>query len=41
MPWSRVLWGSGFLALGAVAVPLSSSGACEVALVVARVAAWR
>ena len=41
VPWSRVLWGSRPLALGAVAVPLSSSGACEVALVVAGVVAWR
>ena len=41
VPWSRVLWGSRSLALGAVAVPLSCSGACEVALVVARVVAWR
>ena len=39
VPWSRVLWGSRSLALGAVAVPLSSSGACEVALVVAGVVA--
>ena len=29
------------LALGAVAAPLSSSGACEVALAVAGVVAWR
>ena len=29
VPWSRVLWGSRSLALVAVAVPLSSSGACE------------
>ena len=41
MPWSRVLWGSRSLALVAVAVPLSSSGACEVALVVAGVVALR
>ena len=41
VPWSRVLWGSRPLALGAVAVPLSSSGACEVALVVSGVIAWR
>ena len=33
--------GSRLLALGVVAVPLSSSGACEVALVVAGVVAWR
>ena len=41
MPWSRVLWGSRSLALVAVAVPSSSSGACEVALVAAGVVAWR
>ena len=41
VPWSRVLPGSRSLALGAVAVPLSSSGACELALVVAGVVAWR
>ena len=41
MPWSRVLWGSRFLGLDAVAVPSFSSGACEVALVVAGVVAWR
>ena len=41
VPWSRVLWGSWPLALNAVAVPSSSSGACEVALVVAGVVAWR
>ena len=41
VPWSRVLWGSRSLALGAMAVPWSSSGACEVALVVAGVVAWR
>ena len=41
VPWSRVLSGSRSLALGAVAVPSSSSGACEVALVVAGVVAWR
>ena len=35
VPWSRVLCGSRSLALGAVAMPSSSSGACEVALVVA------
>ena len=40
VPWFRALWGSRSLALGAVAVPLSSSGACEVALVVAGVVAW-
>ena len=39
--WSRVLWGSWPLALGAVAAPSSSSGACEVALAVAGVVAWR
>ena len=39
VPWSRVLWGSRRLALGAVAVPSSSSGACAVALVVAGVVA--
>ena len=37
VPWSRVLWGL----LGAAAVPSSSSGAFEVALVVAGVVAWR
>ena len=41
VPWSRVRWGSRSLALGAVAVPSSSSGACELALVVAGVVAWR
>ena len=41
VPWSRVFWGSQSLALIAVAVPLSSSGACEVALVAAGVVAWR
>ena len=41
VPWARVLWGSQPLALGAVAVPSSSSGACEVALVVAGVVGWR
>ena len=41
MPWSRVLRGSRSLALGVVAVPSSSSGAREVALVVAGVVAWR
>ena len=41
VPWSRVLWGSWCLAPGAVAVPSSSSGVCEVALVVAGVVAWR
>ena len=41
VPWSLFLWGSQFLALVAVAVPSSSSGACEVALVVAGVVAWR
>ena len=39
--WSRVLWGSLPLALGAVAAPSSCSGACVVALAVARVVAWR
>ena len=38
--WSRVHWGSRSLVLDAVAVPLSFSGACEVALVVAGVVAW-
>ena len=41
VPWSRVLWGSRFLALVNVAVPLSYSGACEVALGAAGVVAWR
>ena len=41
VPWSPVLWGFPSLALGAVAVPLSSFGACEVALAVAGVVAWR
>ena len=41
VPWSRVLWGYQSLALGAVAVPLSSFGACVVALVVAGAVAWR
>ena len=41
VPWSRVLWGSRSLALVAVAVPLSSSGVCEEALVAAGVVAWR
>ena len=41
VPWSRVLWGSRSLVLGAVAVPLSPSGACEMALVLAGVVAWR
>ena len=41
VPWSCVLWGSRSLALVAVAVPLSSSGACEVALVAAGVVAWQ
>ena len=39
--WSRVLWGSRSLALVAVAVLSSSSGACEVALVAAAVVAWQ
>ena len=41
VPPSRVLRGSGSLALVAVAVPSSSYGACEVALVAAGVVAWR
>ena len=41
VPWSRVLWVSWSLALVALAVPSSSSGACELALVVAGVVAWR
>ena len=41
VPWSRVLWGFWSLALVAVAMPSSSSGACEVALVAAGVVAWR
>ena len=41
VPWSRVLWGSRSLALVAVAVPSSTSGACEVALVAAGVVTWR
>ena len=41
VPWSRVLWGFRSLVLAAVAVPSSYSGACEVALVVAGVVAWR
>ena len=41
VPWSRVLWGSRSIALVSVAVPLSSSAACEVALVAAGVVAWR
>ena len=41
VPWSCVLWGSRSLALGAVAVPSSSSAVCEVALVAAGVVAWR
>ena len=41
VPWSRVLWGLRSLVVGAAAVPSSSSGACEVALVVAGVVAWR
>ena len=40
VPWSRVLWGSRSLALVSVAVPSSTSGACEVALVAAGVVAW-
>ena len=38
---TRVLWGSRSLALVAVAVPSSYSGACEVALAAAGVVAWR
>ena len=41
VPWSPVLWGFRSLVLGAAAVPSSSSGACEVALVVAGVVTWR
>ena len=41
VPRSRVLWGFRSLALVAVPVPSSSSGACEVALVAAGVVAWR
>ena len=41
VPWSRVLWGFRSLVVGAAAVPSSSSGACEVAFVVAGVVAWR
>ena len=41
VPWSRVLSGLRSLVLGAAAVPSSSSGPCEVALVVAGVVAWR
>ena len=41
VPWSRVLGGFRSLVLVAVAVPSSSSGACEVALVAAGVVAWR
>ena len=40
VPWSRVLWGSRSPALVSVAVPSSSSGACEVALEAAGVVAW-
>ena len=40
VPWSRVLWGSRSLALVSVAVPSSSAGACEVALVAAGAVAW-
>ena len=39
--WSRGLWGSKPLAQDAVAAPLSSSGACEMALAVAGVVALR
>ena len=39
--WSRVLWGTRPLALGAVAAPSSSLSACEVALALAGVVAWR
>ena len=41
VPWSRVLWGFQSLVLVAVAVPSSSAGAFEVALVAAGVVAWR
>ena len=41
VPLSRVLWGSRSLALGAVALPPSSSRACVVALVAAGVVVWR
>ena len=41
VPWSRVLGGFRSLVLVAVAVPSSSSGAGEVALVAAGVVAWR
>ena len=41
VPWSRVLWGFRSLVLVAVAVPSSSFGAYEVALVAAGVVAWR
>ena len=41
VPWSRVLWRSRSLALVAVAVPSSSSGTCDVALVADGVIAWR
>ena len=41
VPWSRVVWGSLPLALGAVAAPSSSSVACEVALALTGVVAWR
>ena len=40
-PWGPVPWEFRSLVLGAAAVPSSSSGACEVALVVAGVVAWR
>ena len=40
-PWSRVLGGFRSLVLVAVALPSSSSGACEVALVAAGVVALR
>ena len=41
VPWSRVLWGFRSLPLVAGAVPSSSSGPCEVALVAAGVVVWR
>ena len=41
VPSSRVLWGFRSLVLVAVAVPSSSSGTCEVALVAAGAVAWR
>ena len=41
VPWFRVLRGFRSPVLVAVAVPASSFGACEVALVAAGVVAWR